>query len=571
MIKFLLSSLLCSIFFVPLVADSGGEIAVTEESLPQLPVQPEEEKEDQVLIQFLNGIILLGHEESVISGQSTMGFEGIGFEGVEIPGSEQKLRSDLDQYLGKPVTAQTIYDIKSTIYDFYKANGRPLAIVDTPEQEVTSCVLQLKIYETCLGCVHVEGNKYTPSKRLLGYADLTPGTRIDENRLLKNVSFMNRNPFRRVDVVYAPGDEPETTDVILSVKDRRPIRLYSGTDNYGVDPVGENRWYVGFNWANFMGLDSITSYQFTSSYNMHRFYAHTVEYLLYLPWKHVLDIYGGYSQVHPKIAPPVTRNDGWSMQTSGRYVVPLKIYRYLEHEITAGGDFKRTNNTFEFSEISPVFGSNVNLTQLVLGYSGNYERHTFRIDFDGDIYWSPGQWLADQTDKDFSSLRPGAVNHWVYFKGGLVYLQRLPNSFSLSLLASGQISSNPLLPSEQFGLGGFDTVRGYEQRTVNKDNGLLFSMEGRSPAFPIFKKLYPSWKSTDAMQFIAFYDCGWGIDDKALPGGKKVDYLMGIGPGLRYTIEPYFTARFDWGIKLHHKAAYGGGNNMFYFNVTASF
>ena len=259
------------------------------------------------------------------------------------------------------------------------------------------------------------------------------------------------------------------------------------------------------------------------------------------------------------------------MQTSARYVAPLKIYPYLEHEITAGGDFKRSNNTFEFTEQFPRIGNNVNLTQLVLGYSGNYERNALRLDFTGNLYWSPGKWLADQTDAAYASLRPGAVNHWVYFRGSFVYLQKLPKSFSLSLLTAGQISSQPLLPSEQFGLGGYDTVRGYEQREVNKDNAILASLEARSPGLQIAKKVKPSSKIPDALQFIAFIDYGWGINIDTIPGTDKADYLIGAGPGIRYTLEPYLTLRLDWGIRLHNKKSFEGGWDRLHFNVTASY
>ena len=183
------------------------------------------------------------------------------------------------------------------------------------------------------------------------------------------------------------------------------------------------------------------------------------------------------------------------------------------------------------------------------------------------MFYSPGQWIADQSKQDYGSLRPGASANYVYFRGSFVYLQRLPHAFSLSWLTRGQVSSNPLLPSEQFGIGGYDTVRGYEQREVNKDDALLSSLEMRTPAFPLFK----SWKVANALQFLAFFDFGWGINIDNIPGGQKANYLMGIGPGLRYTIEPYLTARLDWGEKLHKKSEFGGGNSMFYFNLTLSY
>lgn len=267
----------------------------------------------------------------------------------------------------------------------------------------------------------------------------------------------------------------------------------------------------------------------------------------------------------------IKRNDGWSTQGSLRYVMPLKIYAYLEHAITIGGDFKRSNNTFEFIDQLPKFGNCVNLTQAVLGYNGNYERNHFRLDFDGTLFWSPGAWIADQSDAAFNSLRPGAVNHWVYFHGSLAYLQRLPKAFSVFFLAEGQVSSEPLLPSEQFGLGGYNTVRGYEQRTVNKDDAVLLSLEARSPAMPITRWIKPSSKVSDGLQFLAFIDYGWGVNIKTLPGTDKADYLLGVGPGLRYTLDPYITARLDWGIRLHNKPYFGGSWSLLHVSVTGSF
>lgn len=545
----------------------NDEVAVTDESLPRLP-EPLKEQKQNVLIKDLKGMVLVKgkHEAGNYSH-----VEGIQIDNLKVPGNPKRLKSKLSDFLGKEVTSETLFEIKTTISDYYVSSHHPLVIVEIPSQDVTSGVLEIQVLESHLGKVEVEGARWSSGKRLKEYVKLRPNQEIDENRLLKNVSFMNRNPFRRVDVVYAPGEKPETTDVILSVKDRRPVRVYAGAENTGVEPTGRGRWYTGVNWGKAFGFDHILSYQFTSALNVHRFHAHTGEYLALLPWGHVFNVYGGYSKVHPKVHYPFRRNDGWSMQTSARYTMPLKIYRYLEHEISFGGDFKRTNNTFEFSEDFPTFGNNVNLTQFVLGYSGNYERNTYRLDFNGNAYWSPGKWLADQTNAAYESLRPGAKNHWFYFQGSFVYLQRLPKSFSFSLTARGQFSSEPLLPSEQFGLGGYDTVRGYDQREVNKDDALFLSGEARSPALSILRKVKPSWKLADALQFLVFLDYGWGIDIDTLPGEKKSNYLLGTGPGLRYTIEPYLTVRFDWGIKLHKEAGYGGGNTMIHFNITASY
>jgi len=518
------------------------------------------------LIKDLKGIVLLGKNKLKENGENV---EDIDCIDLLIPGHINELYRNLHTFLDKPATTETIASIKEAIVEHYRRENRPFVVVKVPEQEITSGVLQFLVLESKLDKLSVEGNRYVSSEKLKNYCRIEPGDPIDQNRLIRAVSFINRNPFRRVDLIFAPGTEEGSTNIILSTKDRRPFRIYSGTDNLGVEPIGPNQWYAGFSWGNAFGLDHLLSYQFTSSYNMHYFQAHTIEYIAPLSWGHLLDIYGGYSQVHPPVLPPMKRNDGWSMQTSARYLVPLNISPYLEHEIVAGGDFKRTNNTFEFTEDFPIFGRNTNLTQLALGYSGNYERNTYRIDFKGTVFWSPGQWLADQSNSNYSSLRPGAVNHWVYFRGFFTYLQRLPRSFSFSLRLQGQGATQPLLPSEQFGLGGYETVRGYEEREINVDNVLIMNLEARSPGLPIAKRLKSS--IPDALQFLVFMDAGWGDNNVVVPGSSKTNYLIGAGPGARYTLEPYITARLDWGIRLHNQTTFEGNWSRLHFNLTASY
>lgn len=526
-----------------------------------------------VLIEHLQGILLVGNQNRQLTLPLTdlPKTEGIDWVDLEIPGNAYDLCKQLEVFLNQPIAIDHLQQIKKVVIDYYTAQSHPFVLVKVPAQEVTSGVLQIVVIESKMGDLIVEGNRYVSSAKLKRYFSTKKGAPIHESSLLRNVSFINRNPFRRVNLIFAPGKEEAETDVILAVKDRRPFRMYAGTDNLGVDPIGANQWYAGFNWGNAFHQDHILSYQFTTSYYIRRFQAHTLEYTALLSWGHLLDVYGGYSQVHPPVPAPLKRNDGWSLQASLRYVMPLKIYQYLEHEITAGGDFKRSNNTFEFTETVPVFGKNVNLTQIVLGYSGNYERNQYRLDFKGTFFWSPGRWLADQTNADYASLRPGAENKWLYFRGYLYYLQRLGSSFSLSIRLTGQGATEPLLPSEQMGLGGYDTVRGYEERVYNVDNAVVLNVETRSPGLPIAKWMKRSFTVPDALQFLVFCDAAWGENLISIPGTPKFNYLIGVGPGVRYTLEPYLTARLDWGVRLHEKAFLGSNWNRFHFNITASY
>jgi hemolysin activation/secretion protein len=104
-----------------------------------------------------------------------------------------------------------------------------------------------------------------------------------------------------------------------------------------------------------------------------------------------------------------------------------------------------------------------------------------------------------------------------------------------------QLADRPLVPSEQFSLGGVDTVRGYRPNTLLSDGGWLASTELQIPImrFP---------KSKGLVQIAPFLDMGGGWNQ----GGDapKTSQLMSTGLGLIWKQGNRFTARLDWGFPL---------------------
>lgn len=274
---------------------------------------------------------------------------------------------------------------------------------------------------------------------------------------------------------------------------------------------------------------------------------------------------GGYARVHPNLSLPATRNRGWSMQTSLRYVIPFTSYSHLTHEVSLGGDFKRTNNTVEFSDNSPTIASNVNLTQVALEYKGVYSSNYNRIDYQMQGFCSPGRWLADQTNTLYSQLRPDAKNHWLYGRLHCTASQKLPKDFYFSVAFSGQLSNQNLLPSEQFYIGGYDTVRGYDERELNTDTGLYVRTELHTPSFH-FSASY-----CDKLELLVFLDYGYANNHTPIPPEGKKSHLMSVGPGLRYAFSNYLAARLDYGIQLYHKSFFGSDRQRVHFGVIASY
>lgn len=136
---------------------------------------------------------------------------------------------------------------------------------------------------------------------------------------------------------------------------------------------------------------------------------------------------------------------------------------------------------------------------------------------------------GDIPDSQFFSWR--GQGQWV----------RLLGQESLFFLRSDvQLATDSLLSSEQFGLGGQQTVRGYRQDALLRDNGALLSAEAR---FPIIR-----FSEDSTVQVTPFLEAGAAWNHTNTPAGNNV--LVGTGVGFLWQQGEDLTARLDWGIPL---------------------
>jgi hemolysin activation/secretion protein len=129
------------------------------------------------------------------------------------------------------------------------------------------------------------------------------------------------------------------------------------------------------------------------------------------------------------------------------------------------------------------------------------------------------------------------------WRGQAQYVRALaPNSIFLAKVES-QVADRPLLPLEQIGFGGQDTVRGYRQDVLLGDNGIGVNIEAR---FPLFS---PADRS-QLLQIVPFLDMGWVNNKPGDTPSPKVNTIASTGVGLRYQLGDNFNAKLDYGIPL---------------------
>lgn len=510
---------------------------------------------------------------------------------LDLPGGKaglQKLEESLQPLLkDKDFTKDSLPDLiaaaEREILLFYKSHNRPVVMLRIPAQHLSSGVLKLIVIESSVGSVSVTGSSWSNSEQLKEALHVQPGEKIDEKKIRDDLDWMNRNPFRTVNLVYVEGQDLGTTNLELQVDEQTPFRVYAGADHTGLPKTGRLRYFAGLQAGNVFGLGHMASYQYTTSSDFDTFRAHTGSYTIPLPWRDFLVFFGGYSQLDVLVQQGQPKTHGKSLQTSFRYEMPTRSATGLYTTVRLGGDFKRTDNVLEYSTSAPATSTPtvqkpVNLTQLLLGAKIQNKGSPITTEIAADFYCSPGKWLIDQTEGAYNLLRLGAKNHYLYIQPSLYMAYNYYADGRFAMNVRGQYSTQNLLPSEQLGIGGMHSVRGYDEREKSADSGLITNLEFYLPSLHLISS-NPTDKFYDKLQLLAFFDYGFGRQHRPDTAMPNPPFLMSAGPGVRYGVGQYLSAVVDYGIRLRSEKVtstnsadkLSKGHQRLHFSVIASY
>jgi hemolysin activation/secretion protein len=507
---------------------------------------------EAVITAELKGLVFV-EAESQIKGAGAPGLSGVvaSSDLLRKPEFAERMR----KYFGKPVTLGGLDEITREVIAFFREQGFPVVNVVVPQQTVKDGVIQILAIEARVGRVKVEGARWFRPLNLRGEVRLQEGDKIDTGQLEDDVAWLNTNPFRTVDLVFEPGEAEGTTDLVVQTKDRLPLRVYTTFDDYGIDLTGKNRQSLGFNAGNIFSLDHQAGFQYTTSWKdvFNSMNAYSGSYTIPFPWRHNLTIYGSYVTSDGTASDGITSLVGESWQTSGRYNINLPSVGPLSHSLYAGVDFKSsTNGVAIFNTVFSAPGNApFNIFQLTAGYNASVRDDWGITSGEAGVYYSPGNVSGWNTTQQFNQVVTNSCASYVYGRFNFNRTFLLPYNFTFSGNFNGQISSSPLMPSEQYGIGGYNTVRGYDERSANGDQGYIINAEFRTPPGSIFK-IFGDQTVDDSLQFLAFFDYGYVEDIRPVAGTpEQTVFLMSFGPGIRYNIDRFVTVRFDWGFQLH--------------------
>ena len=481
--------------------------------------------------------------------------EKINFEGNTVISDEELQKLGLE-VLGEDIFFDELLEVCSKVTNLYHSKGYLTSYATVPPQRIVDGVATIKIIESKVGEMNIDGEKWTREWYLkhiiMGKAGLREGEVFNAKNLQRAMKEINREDYVQVQTeVERQPEGDENTAITLNVRDRFPVNLNFAYDDYGRSYTGAQR--VSF----LIGMDNLTG----------------------LGDK----IYGGTILS--------SGSTGWL----AGYSLPVSSYGtrlsfdFSDSHVKLGGPFRRANvkgnaQSYFFKLTQPLVQTaksdlflytgydfvNASTTWMPAGkkdYLSDYSLHVWRSGLYGMTDDSYGRWIGN-LGLDFGmggTDKMGSDSDKAFFKltANATRVQRLFARSMGVVRVGGQYSPNKLFAAEQMQMGGPYTLRGYQPAELIGDYGVTGTVEYRTP-MPLLDKVCP-WLD-ERLRLAVFYDWGW-IGENGNTYNYTQSFLHSVGFGTYLNLTDWVTAQVGIGFPL--TSDYKQGTARFYFSINS--
>ncbi|QRN55855.1 ShlB/FhaC/HecB family hemolysin secretion/activation protein [Dyella caseinilytica] len=429
---------------------------------------------------------------------------------------------------GHELSLNDLDDLADNISTYYHDHGYPLAIAYVPAQTLHDGVVRIAVVEARYGKVLLQNQSavgHYPLSATL--SPLQPGDPVSDYSLERSLLLLSDIPGALVNSVVRPGEAEGTSDLVVNVTSAPRYTGTLGLDDYGNSYTNRERLSGTFDVNGLFHQGDLLDFSGVSS-GADMDYGHVgYRYLLTGQGTTLgLGVTGldyrlgnGLSDLHAhgtattqsvNLSQPFIRN------TRGNLYAQLEFdHKHLYDDIDlAGLETHRHADNW----VLTVAGDQRDSTGITnFNVSGTYGR--LHLDNFQTLFY------------DYFGARTAGSFVKLYYSASR--LQQLDSTNALYFGFSGQHANKNLDTSEQFYLGGPNTVRGYDVGVVSGAQGNLATIEYRHD-FTISAMPGP-WQAS------AFVDSGHvqAYKDPFLPGTNGAR-LNSAGLGL------HWSAPHDW-------------------------
>jgi len=457
------------------------------------------------------------------------------FKGNTVFGDDE-LRALIKQFINTPINSIDLEEIRLIITNHYINHGYITSGAIIPDQDLLDGLLLIEIKEGTLSeiAIHNHGRlKPNFIKQRLSFKDQA----IQLSTLQEKLYKLQREPsIKHINARLLPGDIRGRSTLDLDITEDKPYSLDIEYNNHRPARIGERQTILRFNHINLTGWGDALNAEF------HRTSGMVASQLQYQRPVGIdgNSFYFSASQSNTELSEADQifsqfSNDFTSIATGlDQTLLENNVEKYsvdwqLEH--------KKSYNSLplQFCDGSGI--TTVNLSAFRLGQSLIYHpqdtyfslRHTMSV---GVRIFSSLSCAGNDSDRHFSS--------WLW---QFLWAKRF-SPYHLQAIVKGdmQLSGNSLLAFEKYSLGGANSVRGYAENLILRDQGRSLSFELRAP----LRSAPYRW--IDSMQLLGFVDSGqaWNNDSSGTE-----ETLSSIGIGYRLYTRHAHLIEILWAKSLH--------------------
>jgi hemolysin activation/secretion protein len=429
----------------------------------------------------------------------------------------------------------------------YHAIGYKVVVVELPEQELDQGVVKLKVVEVKLGKVIVTNNTvYDEANIRRSLPSLQEGKTPNLFKVSPNLKNVNDNPSKKVKLKLQSGEADDEVNALIEVTDKRAWSASLNLDNTGGAATGKTNVSASLQHANLWNRDHVASIQYTTTAQ------EPDQVAVYGMGYHIplyergdsLDFFANYSNVD---SGSITAGiftlavSGKGAVAGARYNQVLTKRGEMEHSLIYGIDHKAFKNSVLLGGTD--FGNDVTVHPLSINYVATKPVEMGEVSGSLTLIQNIGGGSRGGA-ADFTAVRLGSRPNYRLMRLSGSYVKLTEKGWQLRALANVQLTTDALIPGEQFGAGGASTVRGMDERALSADSGVSTNLEVYTPSLC---KPEGKWQC----RVLAFMDGAYGKRNKALPGEMTSTAISSVGLGLRLAYGESMNLQMDWGRVIH--------------------
>jgi hemolysin activation/secretion protein len=475
--------------------------------------------------------------------------------------SDEELGAITTPYENREITSEELEALRQQLSLYYVERGYINSGALVPDQEVVDGVVRIEIVEGRLTEIEVEGNETLSSGYVSERFALGAGPPLNVNDLQERMQLLLETPFiERINGELRPGNRPGEAKLRARVAEYPPYQLSFTLDNQVSPSLGEVHGVVSGSLHNLLGRGDIVTAEAGFADGLREFtfgYAVPItardttfsvlgersrSRIVEEPVADLLDIESEFGSIGFRVSHPIRR-------TVGEQIV-----------LSAGLDRRHSQTFLKFPGLPPEFQPGGTSFSPGVELDGESDVTVVRL-IQEWFRRSRTQAIAARSTLSFGVDALGATIHGkpdITCAGTALATRRCPDGEFFTWLGqfqwarrfgdSGieallrfdtQLTNDPLLPLEQYSLGGMHSVRGYREDQIVRDFGYSASLELRIPL-----SIFADEGEPTTLRLTPFFDVGgaWN-NNRPTPDPRSI---AAPGVGLRWDPHRKLHAELYW-------------------------